>query len=402
MACDVSPVPVETRRGEAQAIVAHPLAFSGSAAGYARVWLVNVLLNILTLGLYTPWARRRTALYFYGHTLVAGSPLEFIAQQRRMVAGFLMVAAVYAAMRIAADTGQDLAASLLTLGVAVLTPWLWASAMRFRLGNTRWRGLRLQFQASWRQVYLASWPVFGLALVWLGTGWLLARWVQPAAAWRAPPAGVWPVLLLAGVLSVLCVIRLEFNYKSLLVKRARIGNQHGRWKPVYGDFVRIWAATVAVFVLCAAAGVGAVVLMGGSLFALMKPGPGAAVLWIAAAIGGGLILLLVASAPARAYREARMFRLVWSHLGVSHIARFKSRLKTRKFVLLRMKNTLLTLLTLGLYRPFMMVSEYRMKLESVTLHVKGGLDQLVGRMAEQEEEGMGDAAAEAVGLDLIG
>lgn len=402
MASDVAPPSANLVRSEAPAIVAHPLVFSGSSAGYARVWLVNVLLNVLTLGLYTPWARRRTALYFYGHTLVAGSPLEFMAQQRRMVLGFFMVAAVYLAWRLATDTGQDVAASVLTLGVAVLTPWLWASAMRFRLSNTRWRGLRLQFQASWRQVYLASWPVFALALVWLGTGWLLARWLGPASPRQAPPVGVWPVLALALVLSVLCVIRLEFNYKSLLVKCARIGNQSGRWKPVYGDFVRIWGATVGVFVLCVLVCVGAVALLGGSLFALIKHHPGAAVLGIVLALAGGLVLLLVASAPARAYREARVFRLVWSNLGVSHIARFKSRLKTRAFVLLRMKNTLLTLLTLGLYRPFMMVSEYRMKLESVTLHVKGGLDQLVGQLAVQEQDGLGDAAAEAVGLDLIG
>ena len=38
------------------------------------------------------------------------------------------------------------------------------------------------------------------------------------------------------LLSILCFIRLEYNYKSLLVLRARLGNEHGRWKPVYTDF----------------------------------------------------------------------------------------------------------------------------------------------------------------------
>jgi uncharacterized membrane protein YjgN (DUF898 family) len=61
----------------------------------------------------------------------------------------------------------------------------------------------------------------------------------------------------------------------------------------------------------------------------------------------------------------------------------------------------LTLLTLGFYRPFAMVSEYRMKLESVTLHVKGGLDQLIGQLVRQQG-GLGDAVADAVGLDLVG
>ena len=72
-------------------IDAHPLEFTGSGGEYFRVWIVNVLLSIVTLGIYTPWARRRTAQYFYSHTLVAGSPLEFTAQQRKMVMGFVPV-----------------------------------------------------------------------------------------------------------------------------------------------------------------------------------------------------------------------------------------------------------------------------------------------------------------------
>ena len=61
-----------------------------------------------------------------------------------------------------------------------------------------------------------------------------------------------------------------------------------------------------------------------------------------------------------------------------------------------------TLLTLGLYRPFARVSEYRMKCESVTLHVKGGVEQVTGAMVRQQQGGLGDALADAAGLDLIG
>jgi uncharacterized membrane protein YjgN (DUF898 family) len=63
---------------------------------------------------------------------------------------------------------------------------------------------------------------------------------------------------------------------------------------------------------------------------------------------------------------------------------------------------LLTLVTLGFFRPFAMVSEYRMKLESVTLYVKGGVDQVAGRLGRQQPGGIGDALADAAGLDLIG
>lgn len=97
-----------------------------------------------------------------------------------------------------------------------------------------------------------------------------------------------------------------------------------------------------------------------------------------------------------------MFRLMWDNIGVSHVARFKCHLPTGGYVWLRIKNMFLTLITLGLYRPFARVSEYRMKLESVTLHVKGGVEQVAGAMVRQQQGGLGDALADAAGLDLIG
>ena len=406
---------------ESAAIDAHPLEFSGRGGEYFRVWIVNVLLSIVTLGLYTPWARRRTVQYFYGHTLVADSPLEFTAPQRKMVTGFVLLVLLTLAYNIAVDTGQDTAVALLLLGGAVLAPYLWASAMRFRLGNTRWRGLRLRFAASWREVYSASWPVFAIALVWIGVVFGL-RWVAPeltqaldgatpdgderSSAMPALPPALWALLLLGVVLSLLCFIRLEYNSQSLLVLRTHLGAEAGRWKPVYMDFVKIWLATVGVFLLCVLGMVALVTLAaGGSVALLAGLGKNAGV-WVFFLFLFGFfalfMLLLLASAPARAYREARMFLLQWNNIGVSQVARFRCTLSVRGFVWLRVRNLLLTLLTLGFYRPFARVSEYAMKLESVTLHVKGGLDQLAGQMLRHQEGGLGDALADAAGLDLIG
>ena len=357
----------------------------------------------MTLGFYTPLARRRTAQYFYGHTLVAGSPLEFTAQTRRMLVGFVLFALLYGALKLASNTGQDRVVAVMLLGGALLAPYFWGSAMRFRFNATRWRGVRLQFTASWGEVYRASWPVFAFALVWVA-GIALVPAVVPRGKGAATFGPVLAIGTATATLSLLCAIRLEYNYKSLMVARGRIGGQPGRWKPRFGDFVRIWLATLGVFlavVLLAAAVLG--VTAGGS-FALLKgmKGGGAMAVLLAIAIGAlALFLLFLASAPARAYREARMFQLVWNNIGVSQIARFKCDLKPWPYVGLRVKNVLLALLTLGFYRPFALASEYRMKTESVTLHAKGGLDQLSGQLA-REEQGVGDAIADAVGLGLVG
>ena len=411
---------LEPNAGEVQEkIRAHRLRFTGSGGEYFRVWIVNVLLSIVTLGFYTPFARKRTAQYFYSHSMIAGSALEFTAQQRRMVFGFVLVFALSAAYQLAVRTGQDTAVSLFLLGGAALAPFIWASAMRFRLSNTRWRGLRLVFTANWKEIYKASWPVFALALVWIGVffgidtlagdylgdmegGGRMRSKMDTGTIWTV--AGI---ILLGMFLSVLCIIRMEYNYRSLLVLRTRIGNEISRWKPVYMDFVKIWAGTVLVFILSivvisvllgAVAG-GAAMLGHG-----MKNSKVGALVFILIIFGALMFffLLLLASGPARAYREARMFHLIWNNTGISQIARFKSTLSTRKFVLLRLKNMLLTTLTIGFYRPFARVAEYKMKFESVTLYVKGSVEQLAGRLEQGQKEGFGDALADAAGLDLIG
>jgi len=396
------------------AIEQHGVRFSGDGGEYFGVWMVNVLLTIVTLGLYTPWARRRTVQYFYGHTELADSPFEFTAPLRRMVIGFLLFAALYVAFELASNTGQDTAVAIMTVLAAVLSPWVWGSAMRFRLGHTRWRGLRLQFQAGWGEVYRASWPVFALAALWLVLGFTLDALAPPAPS---GPAGkmprlpvvtpaMWGLGLLGGVLSLLCLIRLEYNYKSLLVRRTHIGAQAGRWKPVYGDFVRIWLASVGVFVLSVALIVGVIalvaVLFGGLawLSGSRPKGVMVVVLMIAIMVGSFLAIFLAAT-PALGYREARMFQLMWNNIGVSQIARFRTDLRTGAFVWLRVRNAIFSVLTLGFYRPFARINEYRMKSESVTLHLRGGLEPLVGQLSQQQQDGFGDAIGDAVGFDLI-
>lgn len=393
-------------------IDAYRLRFSGTGGEYFRVWIVNLLLSIITLGLYTPWARRRTARYFYDHTQIAGSPLEFTAPLRKMVVSFILFALLYLAYKIAAETGQDTMVLVFIIGAAALAPYIWGSAMRFRLASTRWRGLQLHFAAGWKDVYLASWPIFVMAALWIAISFglevLAADLGAPAV--RKPrgvqfpvvSAPMWGLIALGVVVSLLCIIRVEFNYKSLLVLRAGIGQQRGRWKPVYGDFVRIWVATIVVFLL----GVALILAMGTSaiytLQAMFQQARGPALFILVFLVVIGIFLgLVLASAPARAYREARMFRLIWSNVGLGQIARFKCDLRHWAFVRLRIKNILLTLLTLGFYRPYARVSEYRLKADSVTLHVKGGLDQLVGELVKQQE-GLGDALADAAGLDIVG
>ena len=57
-----TPIPsAEAATPETQAPVVWRFEFRGSALEFFRIWLVNLLLTIATLGFFSPWAKIRTA-----------------------------------------------------------------------------------------------------------------------------------------------------------------------------------------------------------------------------------------------------------------------------------------------------------------------------------------------------
>jgi len=146
---------------------------------------------------------------------------------------------------------------------------------------------------------------------------------------------------------------------------------------------------------------------------LRKRGP-IFIVWVVIALALLWFMLVLATSPARAYYRARIFQLIWNRVEVKLgpdekvadnsdlSARFSCALKLRAYLWLRFKNALLRILTLGFYGPLATLSEYRMKLESVTLSVPGDLEHLTGEMVKQQASGIGDALADSVGLELIG
>src|SRR5271169_4981058 len=64
-----------------------PLRFTGTGGEYFGIWIVNLLLTIVTLGIYSAWAKVRRLQYFYRHTTVAGSSFDFHGSPMRILIG---------------------------------------------------------------------------------------------------------------------------------------------------------------------------------------------------------------------------------------------------------------------------------------------------------------------------
>ena len=380
----------------------HRVRFTGSGGDYFQLWLSNLLLTIVTLGIYTPWARRRRIQYFFRNTEVGNDPMDFTASSRSMVTSFVMVALAYGLVQVLSSQGLNTAVGGITLLIAIATPWLWRSAMRFRIGNTTWRGLPFVFHATTRETYIAAWPLLGGAL-FIALAALLLPNAPTVSALKVPVPGplVWLGLLGLMVLAGAILIRLRFNFLHLKMTRTSLGGHMGAFKAGFGEFFKVGAICIGIgllayLALAALLGIFSASLVG---FGRSMGGGGMAVLIVLMFLFFIPLLLLPASITLAAW-EAMLFRTVWNHTGLANMARSKCSLKTSAFVLLRTKNVLLTLVTLGFYRPFATVSEYRLKLDSIQIYTRGDIDALSNAMARNHKSGLGDAAADLAGFDL--
>lgn len=128
------------------------LTFTGTGAEYFRIWVVHVLLSVLTLGIYSAWAKVRKARWFAQHTRLLGDAFDYHGQPKRILLGRLVALALFVAYSRSFEwsrtTGLVVIAVLLVLG-----PILVNSAQRFRMTNTSWRGVRFGFDATPWKVY---------------------------------------------------------------------------------------------------------------------------------------------------------------------------------------------------------------------------------------------------------
>ena len=69
----------------------YPFSFHGNGTEYFQIWIVNVALTLVTLGLYTPWAGVRTRRYFYGNTHLNDRNFTYLANPLALLKGFLIV-----------------------------------------------------------------------------------------------------------------------------------------------------------------------------------------------------------------------------------------------------------------------------------------------------------------------
>lgn len=149
--------------------------FTGSASEYFRIWIVNTLLTIVTLGIYSAWAKVRNKQYFYRHTTIDGTSFEYLANPVAILKGRLIAAAALGLLFGSQYYSPVLYVILLLLFLAV-TPWVLVKALAFNARNSSFRNIRFAFAG---RVGEACGAYFGMLLLYLATcgiGYPYAEW----------------------------------------------------------------------------------------------------------------------------------------------------------------------------------------------------------------------------------
>jgi len=339
------------------------LRFTGSGSEYFRVWVVNVALTVVTLGLYAAWAKVRTRRYFYRNTLLAGQPFEYLADPWALLRGNLIVAGAFVAYTLTQQWKPLLAGFVGTLGYALLPYLVWKS-LRFHAHNSSHRNLRFRFRGTLGESYRV-WLLLP-SLIPLTLGLLLPYW--------------------------------HFRRKKFTVDNFTYGKTYfyfdGAPRAFYGVYLRAGLLALGLPVLA-----GTVVVLYALLLRAAPQDPTAAppAWFIGAAVvawaGGALLVALI-----QQVLVAGITNYTWRYTRAGPL-RFESALAVWPLFWIAVTNTAATVATLGLLYPWAKVRRTRYLLQSLTVISAEALDGFAAA-SEPEASALGDAAVDFLDFEI--
>jgi uncharacterized membrane protein YjgN (DUF898 family) len=326
-----------------------PFEFRGSGGEYFRIWIVNLALSIVTLGIYSAWASVRTRRYFYANTWLAGSPFEYSAKPLPILRGRLIAAAMFACYVFASRTSPRL--QLLTAAlIAIVMPWLIVRGLAFRARYSAWRGLPFRFETDTPGAYL-----------W----YLLSYLMIPFTMGLAYPY-------------------IKARQQDWTVRHHRYGDAGFSFKADMPDYYMVFFATL---------GIGFLWILGVALIAVF----GVALIDVASGSANGVkmhpiamvVVVYVAYLPAYlgvyAYSRSRMLNLLYNNSELAGGHRLQSTLGYSAMFWIYLSNAVAIIFTLGMAVPWAKVRMVRYRTSHLVLQPAGDLDVFVAETTAQTD-----------------
>ena len=303
--------------------------FTGDAQEYFRIWIVNLSLTLVTFGLFSPWAKVRKKRYFYSHTLLDGSPFQYLGKPIPILKGRLVAAALVVTWWAVAHLVPEFAILLFVAG-AVLLPWVVVRSAAFNARYSAYRNMTFRFA---------------------GTYWSFVRELIGSA-------------LLTVVTCYLAFPWLRARFTRYLVSRTSFGG-------VPAQFFRVGGDLAASYLISYACMVGTV----GSSIVLFKAfhSPVASV----KALQNITYVAYVAYFLVFVFLKARIDNIVWTGTGLGGLS-FESTLRFRELLWVYFSNSVAVLCSAGLLVPWAVIRVAKYRAAHFGVVATGSLAQFQG------------------------
>lgn len=331
--------------------------FRGSGEEYFRIWLVNIALTLLTLGIYSAWAKIRREKYFHRNMIIDGSAFDYHGKARAILLGRIILMLFFLLASFSENVGSTAKLAVSLLGIAAF-PWLLVQSMRFRARNTSYRGIRFSFSGKYRHVLVLFLLHGGLCLLTLGL--------------------YFPVFLQ--------------KQKAFVARHLVYGNTPARFSAGIVAFYRGLALPLILWCLLLA-GIVAVALM-------TIPGGKSQAFIMVLLYGLPLLGLLIVFMQLVLFPYTRVVgtNLLWNHLTVGK-ASFRSTQKVRSYLGIVVSNWTLTLLTLGFFWPLGQIRLANFRARNLTVIASHTLSNATAN-EQHEASALGSETMATIDLDI--
>ena len=370
------------------------LRFDGSGTEYFQIWIVNILLIIITLGLYYPWAKVRTKRYFYGSTSYENQPFEYHATGKQLFFSYLIAMVLLITYLVLQNLSPAISGVVFLVFLAAL-PWLIWKSLIFNMKMTSFANVRFQFNGSLGQSYLnyIGYPILLIAIASIVIA--LFNLVVGAIAG-----------LLAMVFYVYGMAFLKKKNTEYRINGSRYGQSQFSTELALNPLVMISLKALGIFILALLVFfVFTGLTMGMAFFTQFQD--------MAADPEGiqensevfvQLILLIylgffVAGTFAFAFATARYRAYILQNTNLEDKAIFKSLVSARALTWVMVSNFLLIIVTLGLAIPWAKVRMARLMVDNTLIKAEVDLAEFTSQQ-QQKQSALGEQIGDAFDIDV--
>lgn len=332
--------------------------FHGQAGEFFSIWIVNLLLSIVTLGIYSAWAKVRTNRYFYSNTEIDGHRFSYLGDPIQILKGRIIGVILFGAYFLA-SAFSPIAALVIMLLLLAATPFLICLSIRFKMRMTAYRNVRFNFNGSYGEAFV-MFIVLPIASIF--TLYLIMPWVLKKMD--------------------------EFIYSNVT-----FGDKKVQSELKTGEY---YIASLGAFFIGVVLFAVAMFAIGGSLAVLTDPEAMAQMSYslIIMMVVYVLVILLASS-----FYTARIRNHIFNHSQIEQVASFQSNLTFGQLVWLRLSNFIAMVCTLGFAMPWAHVRTARLYAQATQVSILEGADKVLVD-ASGSASAVGDEVADIFDVDI--